>query len=145
MSVSSFKSSNYFKQGIFFNVSLVRPYFWVITLMMEAASTSETSVNFYPTTLRYNPKYAHLHARRDNLKSYYIHVDQKLRKNTQLGLGKVKLLFLTTMWLGHSTNECYVTNLYEHLLTYSMLVSRLCVFLIDLIYSYFLLIKNVEF
>jgi hypothetical protein len=41
-------------------------------LMMEAARTSETSVNFYQTTRRYNPKDSHLHThRRENLKSYY--------------------------------------------------------------------------
>jgi hypothetical protein len=28
--------------------------------MMEAASTSETSVNFYQTTRRYNPEDSHL-------------------------------------------------------------------------------------
>jgi hypothetical protein len=31
------------------------------TLMMEAAGTSETSVNFYQTTLRSNPDDSHLH------------------------------------------------------------------------------------
>jgi hypothetical protein len=30
--------------------------------MMEAASTSETSVNFYQTTRRYNPEDSHIHA-----------------------------------------------------------------------------------
>jgi hypothetical protein len=41
--------------------------FWVvapcslITLMMEAASTSETSVNFYQTTRFYYPEDSHLH------------------------------------------------------------------------------------
>jgi hypothetical protein len=37
--------------------------FWieVIALMMEAASTSETSINFYQTTWRYNPYDSHLH------------------------------------------------------------------------------------
>jgi hypothetical protein len=36
--------------------------FWIvaIALMMEAASTSETSVNFYQTTRRYNPEDSHL-------------------------------------------------------------------------------------
>jgi hypothetical protein len=39
--------------------------------MMEAASTSETSVNIYQTTPRYNPEDSHLHIRRrENLKSY---------------------------------------------------------------------------
>jgi hypothetical protein len=36
--------------------------FWVvaIALIMEAASTSETSVTFYQTTQRSNPEYSHL-------------------------------------------------------------------------------------
>jgi hypothetical protein len=39
--------------------------------MMEAASTSETSVNFYQTTLRNSPEDSHLHTRsRENLKSH---------------------------------------------------------------------------
>jgi hypothetical protein len=39
--------------------------------MMKAARTSETSVNFYQTTQRYNPEDSHLHTRRrENLKSY---------------------------------------------------------------------------
>jgi hypothetical protein len=33
----------------------------LISLMMGAASTSETSVNFYQTTRRYNPEDSHLH------------------------------------------------------------------------------------
>jgi hypothetical protein len=32
----------------------------MIALMMEAESTSETSVTFYQTTRRYNPEYSHL-------------------------------------------------------------------------------------
>jgi hypothetical protein len=40
-------------------------------LMMEAASTSETSVNFYQISRRSNPEHSHLHTRRrENLKSY---------------------------------------------------------------------------
>jgi hypothetical protein len=39
--------------------------------MMEAASTSETSVNFYQTTRRNNPEDSHLHTRRrENIKSH---------------------------------------------------------------------------
>jgi hypothetical protein len=50
---------------------MLRRVVWAIALMMEAASTSETSVNFYQTTRRYNPEYSHLHTRRrENLKSY---------------------------------------------------------------------------
>jgi hypothetical protein len=41
-----------------------------IALMMEAAKTSETLVNFYQTTQRYNPEDSHLRTyRRENLKS----------------------------------------------------------------------------
>jgi hypothetical protein len=40
-------------------------------LMMEAARTSETLVNFYQTSRRYNPEDSHLCThRRENLKSY---------------------------------------------------------------------------
>jgi hypothetical protein len=40
--------------------------------MMERASTSETFVNFYQTTRRYNPEDGHLHTCPcENLKSYY--------------------------------------------------------------------------
>jgi hypothetical protein len=56
--------------------------FWVVApcslvdfraLMMEAERTSETLVNFYQTTRRYNPEDSHLHThRRENLKSYLI-------------------------------------------------------------------------
>jgi hypothetical protein len=38
---------------------------------MEAKSTYETSVNYYQTTLPFNPEDSHLHScRRENLKSY---------------------------------------------------------------------------
>jgi hypothetical protein len=38
--------------------------------MIKAASTSETSVNFYQTTRRNNPEDSHIHTRRrENLKS----------------------------------------------------------------------------
>jgi hypothetical protein len=40
-----------------------------VALMMEAARTSETLVNFYQTTQRYNPEDSHLRThRRENLK-----------------------------------------------------------------------------
>jgi hypothetical protein len=47
--------------------------FWVVALalMMEAARISETLVNFYQTTRRYNPEDNHLRThRRENLRSY---------------------------------------------------------------------------
>jgi hypothetical protein len=47
--------------------------FLAIVLMMEAASTSETSVKFYQTTRRCNPEDSHLHTRcHENLKSYLL-------------------------------------------------------------------------
>jgi hypothetical protein len=43
--------------------------------MMEAASTSETSTNFYQITRRINPEDSHLHTRRrENLKSHMLPV-----------------------------------------------------------------------
>jgi hypothetical protein len=43
----------------------------MIALMMEAARSSETLVNFYQTIRRYNPEDSHLRThRRENLKSY---------------------------------------------------------------------------
>jgi hypothetical protein len=44
----------------------------VIALMMEAARTSETLVNFYHTTRRYNPE------------DSYLPLINKTRKHTQL-------------------------------------------------------------
>jgi hypothetical protein len=42
-------------------------------LMMEAARTSEMSVNVYQTTRRYNPEDSHLRTHSSgNLKSYYL-------------------------------------------------------------------------
>jgi hypothetical protein len=46
----------------------------LIALMMEAARTSETLVNFHQTTRRYNPEDSHLRThRRENLRSYMVH------------------------------------------------------------------------
>jgi hypothetical protein len=50
--------------------SLVEAYRFV-ALMMEAASTSETSVNLYQSTRRNNPEYSHIHTRHlENLISH---------------------------------------------------------------------------
>jgi hypothetical protein len=44
-----------------------------VALMMEAVSTSETSVNFYDTLQRYIPQYSHLYTRRcEKLKSHLL-------------------------------------------------------------------------
>jgi hypothetical protein len=61
--------------------------------MMEAASTSETLVNFYQTTWCYNPEDSHLHTRHENLKSYL----QNITISTFL---KLRLVLLFT------GNEC---------------------------------------
>jgi hypothetical protein len=62
------------KMAVFWVVapcSLVEVYQRFIALMMEAARTSETLVNFYQTTWHYKPEDSHLHThRRENLKSY---------------------------------------------------------------------------
>jgi hypothetical protein len=54
--------------------------FWVVAamaLMMEAARTSETQVNFYQTARRYNPEDSHLRIhRRENLKFYNTVISQ---------------------------------------------------------------------
>jgi hypothetical protein len=45
----------------------------LIALMMEAARTSETLVNFYQTRWHYKPEDSHLHTHhRENLKSYIL-------------------------------------------------------------------------
>jgi hypothetical protein len=45
----------------------------IIRAKMEAVRSSETSVNFYQTTRRYNPEDSHLSTNsRDNLKSYSV-------------------------------------------------------------------------
>jgi hypothetical protein len=46
--------------------------FSAITLMMEAASSCETSANYYQTIWRKNPEDSGLHTRRrENLKSHF--------------------------------------------------------------------------
>jgi hypothetical protein len=48
----------------------------MVALMMEAARTSETLVNFYQTKRRYNPEDSHLRTHsRENLKPYYMQGD----------------------------------------------------------------------
>jgi hypothetical protein len=50
--------------------------FWdVVVMMVEAVSTSETSVNFYQTKWRNNPEDSHLHTRRrENPKSHIVNL-----------------------------------------------------------------------
>jgi hypothetical protein len=48
-------------------------YHLAMPLMLVAASTPETSLNFYQTTLRNNPEDSHIHTqRRENLKSHKV-------------------------------------------------------------------------
>jgi hypothetical protein len=59
---------------------VVAPGSLAIALVMEAARTSETLVNFYQTTRRYNSENSHLRThRRENLKSniFYLHKIQQ--------------------------------------------------------------------
>jgi hypothetical protein len=52
-------------------VKVYQQSFRATALMMEAANTSETSVNFYQTTQRNNPEDSHLHTFcYENLKSH---------------------------------------------------------------------------
>jgi hypothetical protein len=43
---------------------------YTFTLIMKAAGTSKTSLNFYQTKRRNNPEDSHPHTRRENLKSH---------------------------------------------------------------------------
>jgi hypothetical protein len=63
--------------------------------MIEAESTSETSVNFYQTTRRNNPDNSHLHTRRrENLKSH-IFLSPVRRGDI---LCRILLEFLEQLW-----------------------------------------------
>jgi hypothetical protein len=50
-----------------FEVSEVLAAFIMRAMMMEAASTSGTSVNFYQTTWSYNPEDSHLYFKRQSV------------------------------------------------------------------------------
>jgi hypothetical protein len=68
----------------------------IIRMMSEAASSSETSVNVYQTTRRYNPEDNHLHTRRrKNLKSYW---------------GKLRLIHVAAGWADESAHQWIVLN-----------------------------------
>jgi hypothetical protein len=60
-----------FMHWYFLSCKLINTLCTKIALMMEAANTSETSVNFYHITLRNNAERSHLQTcRRENLKSH---------------------------------------------------------------------------
>jgi hypothetical protein len=50
--------------AVFWVVSIIRAVSRLIALMIEVARTSETLVNFYQTTRRYNPEDSHLSTHR---------------------------------------------------------------------------------
>jgi hypothetical protein len=84
-----------------------RGAFLIIALMMEAVSFSETSVNFYATTRRYNPEDSHLRShRRENLKSYLIYgFSQLLHTNSNQmpkNIGLPTICFQNFLYLGLS-------------------------------------------
>jgi hypothetical protein len=61
---------------------LAASFIRAVMALMEAESTSETSVNFYQTTERKNPEDSHLHIRRHkNIKSHYIQLYVPLGPN----------------------------------------------------------------
>jgi hypothetical protein len=69
----------YFRRVVVLAASIIRA---VTALMMEAASTSGTSVNFYQTTRRNIPEDSHLHTRRsENLNS---HIDWGMFENREM-------------------------------------------------------------
>jgi hypothetical protein len=72
--------------------------FWVlIALMMDAASTSETSVNFYKTTRHNIPEDSHLHThRRENLNSHQVNALHNLRPSF------FKIHFIVTIYAWNS-------------------------------------------
>jgi hypothetical protein len=70
--------------------SLVEVYQRFIALMMEAAMTSETLVNFYQTIRRYNSEDSRLRThRRENIKSYVINIVCDQHLEVQLNEDKI--------------------------------------------------------
>jgi hypothetical protein len=61
------------------------PENWSIALMMETARTSETLVNFYQTTRRYNPEDSHLQLK-SQLMNYVLVIQATCYGSTQLDL-----------------------------------------------------------
>jgi hypothetical protein len=79
-------------------------------LMIEAVSTSETSVNFYQTTRRNIPENSHLHTRRrENLKSQLQSVYLKEREREtkyQVGFEVLTAVSMKTVNF-YQTTRCY--------------------------------------
>jgi hypothetical protein len=75
---------------------------WSIA-MMEVASTSETSVNFYQTTRHNNPEGSHLHTRRrENLKSdlctCWVMLESSNFANTANRYSALRIQITTPLW-----------------------------------------------
>jgi hypothetical protein len=76
--------------------------------MMEAARTSETLVNFYQTTRRYNPEDSHLLThRRENLKSYFAIISC----SSPYIIRMIKLRMMR--WVGHVACMGEMRNTYK--------------------------------
>jgi hypothetical protein len=81
-----------------------------ITLMMEAARTSETSINFYQTTRLYNQEDSHLSTRRrENLKSIHLmkfkHTYDLFTKLVTATLESILILFRRVITSQQSTGS----------------------------------------
>jgi hypothetical protein len=74
----------------------------LIALMMEAARTSETLVNFYQTSRRYNPEDSHL-------LSTILH--GTTTQKTAIFIGMMKSRNIS--WSGHVGNEKYTQNFHR--------------------------------
>jgi hypothetical protein len=69
----------------------------IVSVMVGAANTYETSVNFYQTTRRNNPEDSHLHtSRRENLKSHLKRVFILEYRNILLLLAKHLAIHMLT-------------------------------------------------
>jgi hypothetical protein len=86
----------------------------LIALMIEAASTSETSVNFYQTTRRSNPEDSHLHADFDG-NSY-------LRSNVYVFI-ILRTGYQKVVWVYFETGTGYVLSFILCILNRSMTVA----------------------
>jgi hypothetical protein len=76
--------------------------------MMEAARASETLVNFYQTTRRYNPEDSRLRThRRENLKSYILILSYIGLPNGTFSSVKTKILVSYAFFSMHATGTSH--------------------------------------
>jgi hypothetical protein len=89
---------------------------------LEAASTSETSVNFYQTTRRNNPEDSHLHTcRRENLKSHnmnYLGKEARKKKVETFSL-KITVKFQIILCPALLTDVCLSVTLLKLVLRHA--------------------------